>query len=102
VTRPRHSIVGGQWQIMPIDGGMDPFDGFHTWPPGSFAGFDTPPNTQFYMATLPAENLKPDTDYLIWFRFERADPVQLEMAFNLLKVPKTSAEWEALGLEMHY
>jgi len=70
-----------QWYILPVEGEMQ---GFKTYAHkvSNKNGEDLyKKNDPFILQTLPAENFKPNAEYIIWFRFD--PPVTTELTFAL-------------------
>lgn len=67
------------WYLVPVKG--DPAPAFKNFFDLTTDRADAP---NVFVQWLSAEALKPDTEYLLWFKFQSAKPVELMAAINLL------------------
>ncbi len=77
------------WYVIPTEGRMHGFTHFTSTNlaravPGLGQNGD-----RFILQMLPAENLKQDTNYVMWFGFKENANVQVTLSLNVLKDPPT-------------
>ena len=73
------------WYILPTAGSMDGFTQFWRANASTVLGKKAPPGaSRVLLQSLPAKNLKPGGEYLIWFRFKDETPTPLYLAAGLL------------------
>jgi hypothetical protein len=73
------------WYILPTTGAMDGFKQFWRANASTVLGNKAPPGaSRVLLQSLPAKNLKPGGEYLLWFRFKDEKPTPLYLAVGLL------------------
>jgi len=80
---PPPTLAG--WYILPTTGAMDGFTQFWRSNASTVLGKKAPPGaSRVLLQSLPAKNLKPGGEYLIWFRFKDEKATPLYLAVGLL------------------
>ena len=83
------------WYILPREeySGFKGFHNFYRYLPFKLTTQETPngkPFNKVYVQALDKSSLKPDTEYLMWFGFNDADPVSMMVAHTFDKSPDNS------------
>lgn len=87
------------WFVLPVEGQMDMpehFD-FASGQADQWKGVEAPPRSTIMMQSWPAR-LDGGKEYIIWFKFLRDQPVEMEVAINNLHDSGDAGVQEALGL----
>jgi hypothetical protein len=93
----------GSWYILPTSGEMEGFKQFFQTGIESVLGKKGPAGAKkVILQSLPAANLKPGGEYILWFRFSDDKPAPLYVAITMSPAAKTrlnqAAVTKALGL----
>ena len=73
------------WYVLPATGAMDGFTQFWRANASTVLGKKAPPGAnRVLLQALPAKNLKPGGEYLLWFRYKDETPAPLYLAVGLL------------------
>ena len=89
------------WYILPVEGSMQ---GFRNWLDAdrAYAGFGLDAGDALILQTLPAENLKPGADYLIWFSRKNHVPgeaITLRLALHFAPGKDDPRDWDHEAVE---
>jgi hypothetical protein len=88
------------WYICPVEGEMAGFRKFERSNADEWAHVDAPPGAVLFQQSLGRGSFKPDAEYLLWFKFKKKKPVEMDLAINLVDAPPTDmSAAEALGMK---
>jgi WD40 repeat protein len=71
------------WYIVPVEKTMKGFRNFKIERDVRMQGVEFPENSRLHFQRLTGGEIKPGNEYLLWFRFDADNPVELKMCVHL-------------------